>query len=233
MWDYFEYVIPLLEKDCHVIVPSLPGYDKEMPENDFTSIEQISAGIEQWLLENHYSSVDAVYGCSMGGSIVLRMLADNKVEVKNAVIDGGITPYKAPWIFTRWIALKDWALMYIGKLGGIELLEKTFATDEYTKEDLQYVADVFGFISSRTIWNTFDSCNNYKMPSKVPAYKGHLEYWYADAEEKERKKDFAFMKKNFPSTEYVEMKNLGHAGMATFRPEEFAQRINQCIKGTK
>ena len=30
MWDFFEYLIPLLEKDCHVIIPALPGYD----END-------------------------------------------------------------------------------------------------------------------------------------------------------------------------------------------------------
>lgn len=26
-WDYFEYVIPLLEKNYHLIVPALPGYD--------------------------------------------------------------------------------------------------------------------------------------------------------------------------------------------------------------
>lgn len=23
MWDFFEYLIPLLEKDCHVIIPAL------------------------------------------------------------------------------------------------------------------------------------------------------------------------------------------------------------------
>ena len=25
-WDYFEYVIPLLEKEYRLIVPALPGY---------------------------------------------------------------------------------------------------------------------------------------------------------------------------------------------------------------
>lgn len=29
MWDYFEYVIPLLENKYHLIVPALPGYDEE------------------------------------------------------------------------------------------------------------------------------------------------------------------------------------------------------------
>ena len=33
------------------------------------------------------------------------------------------------------------------------------------------------------------------------------------------------MSKHFPNTEYIEMKGLGHAGMATLRPDDFAQRI--------
>lgn len=28
--DYFEYVIPLLEKDYRLIVPALPGYDFDL-----------------------------------------------------------------------------------------------------------------------------------------------------------------------------------------------------------
>ena len=26
-WDYFEYVIPHLKDDYHLIIPALPGYD--------------------------------------------------------------------------------------------------------------------------------------------------------------------------------------------------------------
>ena len=29
IWDYFEYVVPLLEKDFHLIIPALPGYDPD------------------------------------------------------------------------------------------------------------------------------------------------------------------------------------------------------------
>ena len=224
-WDYFEYVVPHLEDNYHVLIPALPGYDKENPDCNFTSIEQIAAGIEEWLNENKITKVDAIYGCSMGGSIVLKLLANQNVKIENAYIDGGITPYKEPWIFTRWIALTDFSLMWMGKLGGIDLLEKAFATDEYSKEDLEYVAEVFDFVSNRTLWNTFDSCNNYKMPKKMPALSTKIEYWYAESEYKERKKDFNFMNKAFPATEFIEMENLGHAGMALFRPAEMAERI--------
>ena len=131
-WDYFEYVVPHLENEYHVLIPALPGYDKEKPESNFTSIEQVAAGIEEWLSENNIKKVDAIYGCSMGGSIVLKLLANQNVKI---------------------------------------------------------------------------------------------EYWYAESEFSERKKDFDFMNKNFPSTEFLEMKNIGHAGMALLRPEEMADRI--------
>ena len=37
MWDYYEYVIPLLEKCYHVIVPALPGYDFSSNRLDYAN----------------------------------------------------------------------------------------------------------------------------------------------------------------------------------------------------
>ncbi len=48
MWDYFKYVIPLLGKDYHLIIPALPGYDPEITSN-FTSVEEIAKELESWL----------------------------------------------------------------------------------------------------------------------------------------------------------------------------------------
>ncbi len=49
MWDYFAYVIPLLEKEYHLIIPALPGYDPDA-KDDFTSVEEISSELEKWLI---------------------------------------------------------------------------------------------------------------------------------------------------------------------------------------
>lgn len=72
-----------------------------------------------------------------------------------------------------------------------------FATDEYSKEDLEYMAKVFLLISYKTIWRTFESCNNYRMPEGTIEYLGKLEYWYGDKERKERAKDLAYVKEHF------------------------------------
>ena len=59
MWDYFEYVIPLLEKDYHLIIPALQGYDPEN-KSDFTSIEEIAEELERWLGARGMTTVECI-----------------------------------------------------------------------------------------------------------------------------------------------------------------------------
>ncbi len=73
-WDYFENVIPLLEKYYHLLIPALPGYDLK-DDSRFCSVEQTASQLSDDLLQKGIQEVKAVYGCSMGGSIVLKMAA--------------------------------------------------------------------------------------------------------------------------------------------------------------
>ncbi|MCM1432069.1 MAG: alpha/beta hydrolase, partial [Muribaculaceae bacterium] len=125
-WDYFGNVIPLLEKEYHLIIPALPGYDLE-EEGDFTSVEQIADELNAWLKKNGYVRLYAVYGCSMGGSIALMVALGNMVQIDHCIMDGGITPYELPWIVTRLIAARDFVMVMLGKWGGVKLLEKVFS----------------------------------------------------------------------------------------------------------
>ncbi len=230
MWDYFERVIPLLEQDYHLIVPALSGYEPESGE-DFTSVEQIADELAAWLNAHECHEIACLYGCSMGGAVATKMLAENKLNVHAAVLDGGITPYQLPWIITRLIAVKDFGMISLGKIGGIRLLEKAFATDEYSKEDLQYMADIFKWLSYKTIWRTFESCNNYQMPAQVRTNCRNMQYWYGDKEKKERRPDLRYIRQYLPETKFVCMKNLGHGGMMLQRPEETAKRLRKLIEG--
>lgn len=221
-WDYFEYVIPLLEKDYRLIVPALPGYEFDM-EDDFTSVEQVAEDLVNWLVKNDINRLYAVYGCSMGGSIALLTSLQKQVAVDHCVMDGGITPYRLPWFVTRIIALKDYLMMMLGRIGGVGLLEKAFSTDEYSKEDMEYVSDVLRHCSRRTLWRTFDSCNNYKLPDPIPQINTKIHYWFAENEQKARKADIKYMKDFFPDTVFGKYPNLGHAGLVLLKPELFAK----------
>ena len=78
-WDYFENVIPLLKKDYHLLIPALPGYDLQ-DDSEFSSVERIASELADTLLQKGIHDAKAIYGCSMGGSIVLRMAADGKLK---------------------------------------------------------------------------------------------------------------------------------------------------------
>ena len=229
MWDYFEYVIPFLKECYHLVIPALPGYD-EKSNSDFTSIEEIAAELANWLKEHGCDHISCIYGCSMGGSVVIRLLADGRIAVDCAVIDGGITPYQLPWVVTRLIAIKDFCMIILGKVCGISLLEKAFSTDEYSEEELQYAAYVLKMISAKTIWRTFDSCNNYSMPSPVRIACRNIEYWYTDKEKKARKQDIIYVKKNIPQTVFRKFRDVGHGGLAVLHPEKFSKKLQALIK---
>ena len=228
MWDYFEYVIPYLSKRYHLVIPALPGYDRE-ERSDFTSVEEVAAELADWLKEHGCDKVSCIYGCSMGGSIAIRFLADGRIPVGSAVIDGGITPYRLPWIVTRLIALKDFFTILLGKIGGIRILEKAFSTDDYSEEDLRYAAEVLKMISAKTIWRTFDSCNNYSMPDPVRTGCRNVEYWVTEKEQNARKQDIAYVKKNLPQTVFRHFRDVGHGGMAVLHPERFSGELEKLI----
>lgn len=228
-WDYFEYVIPLLEDRYRLVIPVLPGYDDE-EKSDFTSIEQVAGEIEEWLAENGADTLEAAYGCSMGGSVITRLLADGKVKIRSAVVDGGITPYRLPWIITRFIALRDYLLIMCGKVGGIKILEKAFSTDEMSEEDIKYVADVLSMVSSRTVWRTFDSTNNYSMPEKVDSDCRNIEYWFTDIEEKDRDWDIRNFRRFFPQTRFLRFTDVGHGGLAPYHPERFVKALEKAMR---
>lgn len=99
-WDYFSGVIPLLA----LLIPALPGYNEAAPKEDYTSVEEIAESLADWLLGQGLNEVDVGYGCAMGGSILLAMLAKGRVHILTSVLDGGITPGTLPQPLGRLLA---------------------------------------------------------------------------------------------------------------------------------
>ncbi len=223
-WDYFEYVIPLLENKYHLLIPALPGYDLT-DDSQFSSVEKSASELAENLRQKGIREVKTIYGCSMGGSIVLKMAAEGKLKAQNYILDGGITPYQLPWILTRFIALRDFGMMALGKLGGGKKILKAFSSSQFSEEDMKYLANIFRHTTYKTLWNTFDSCNNYKIPKKVMHFPGRVCYWYAEKERRARDWDLKYMKKYVPDTVFRSFEGMDHGDMALFYPEFMAQEL--------
>ena len=228
-WDIFAYVIPPLEKDYHLVIPAMPGHDPDQPGTDYTGVEAICAEMTEWLLSRGLGRVACLYGCSMGGAVVTRMLAEGTIQPACAVIDAGMTPYQLPKPLTYLIGVKDFLMTELGKHMGVAALKSVFDPGKYTEEDLQYVKKVLSSMSARTIWRGFYSCNNYAMPSPVPRPACPVQYWYGEQEKKARKNDIAYIRTVFPETAFIENKGQDHAEFFTLHPAEFCDRLTGFI----
>ncbi len=94
---------------------------------------------------------------------------------------------------------------------------------------VDYKRKVLKMISFRTIWRTFESCNNYSMPEYIHTDCKHIEYWVAEKEVKDRRADVRYIRKAFPQTVFRKIPGVGHGGLAPFNPERFVRGIgNVC-----
>ena len=229
-WDIFELVIPCLQRDWHLVIPAMPGHDPDRPGDDFTSVEQIADETAEWLASHGHARVRGLYGCSMGGGVVARMLADGRIGVDRVVIDAGMTPYRLPRPVTWLIGVRDWCMCEFGKYASISALRGVFDPGKYSEEDLRYVKKVLSGMSARTIWRGFYSANNYAMPRPVPKVDCPIQYWYGSEEKQARKWDIAYIRQAFPQAEFVENAGQGHAEYFTLHPEAFSRQLTQFMR---
>ena len=168
----------------------------------------------------------------MGGSLVIRMLASNKIITDFAVIDAGITPYEMNKFFTYCIGVRDWCIAQIGKYASVNALSSIFDPKKYKENDILYIKKVLNSMSSKTIWNGFYSTNNYSMPKDFKEPKCKIQYWFGDEEKKEREWDINFIKKVYPKTIFVENKGQNHAEFFSLHPKEFCKQLKEFIESS-
>ena len=224
-WDMLHSAANLLTEHYHVILVSVLGHDPKTTE-EFTSVEQIAAEIETALTDRGYATVELLYGLSMGGGIALRMLADNRILFRRAVIDAGITPYELPWVVTRMILLNDFLMMEWGKHSK-RALSLAFSPEDYSQEAVDGMFLALRNMTARTIWRVYDSTDNYSMPVLFPKLDTKIEYWYGSKEEKERKLDIRYIKKHIPDVRFRRITGMNHGQYVMTQPERFAADIRK------
>ncbi len=165
----------------------------------------------------------------MGGAIVTRMLAIQKIKTDCAIMDGGITPYQLPKPLTYLIAIRDWFMFAAGKHLSLKALRSVFAPNKYTDKDLEYIQKVMNHTKYKTIWRGFYSCNNYTMPNPVPELNCRIQYWYGEDEAKARKWDIEYIRRIFKNVQFIMNKGQDHAECFTLHPDVFCTMIKRAI----
>ena len=86
-WKQFENVIPLLEKDYHVIAISTDGYDGT-GQTTFTTAEASAEKLERYIRERLDGEVDLVFGESFGCATAGMLFHRQRVKAGSMILSG-------------------------------------------------------------------------------------------------------------------------------------------------
>lgn len=227
-WIHFVPPAEQLAKQFHVMLVTPDGHDPEDP-GDFISVERTVDQAIQWLQDHDIDRLDAVYGLSFGGGMVIRLLAAQAFPVDKAIIDAGTAPYQYPKWICKLICVKDY-LMVKTVRSSLKLMELAFPPERFTlpghdaKKEYREIQQYLKGYSSRTIWNIFWSANNYKVPKKAPAMDTKICFWVGGDEWKSRFRDLKWARKYLPQMKAMKIPHMMHGEFVMIHPEEFAQK---------
>ena len=86
-WRQFEHVIPLLQKDFHVIAVSTDGYDGT-GETPFTTSAASAEKLEAYIRDHLDGHVDLIFGESFGSATAGALFHRQKVQTDSLILNG-------------------------------------------------------------------------------------------------------------------------------------------------
>ena len=230
----FTASVALLAQDYHVLQVVYDGHGET--GEDFVSVERTVDEVTRWLQKHSFSSLDAAYGCSLGGACLTRLLALGNISITQAIIDGGITPYQLPALLCRLACLRDF-LGFKLLAGNRKLLEAAYPPEQYTLpghdpvKEYDALEKYLKTYSNRTIHNIFWSANNFTLPKRSAQTGFSLVYWYGEKEKKARRKNMQFVEQYFPQTHTICIPKMEHAELVMIHPQEFYRRVKETFEG--
>lgn len=229
----FEGAVRLLSQKWHIFQVSYDGHQPETP-GDFTSVEQTVDEVKACLEKRGIVRLDAAYGCSLGGACLTRLLALGTLPVERAIIDGGVTPYRFPYLLRKLVLWRDIAGFKMAA-GNRRILEAAFPPERFTlpghdpREEYDAIEAYLKTYSARTIRNVFWSGNNYALPYPPAPIATKLVYWYGEEEKHDRRGNIRFIRRYFPQAELRSIPKMAHAEMVMIHPEMFFQYAEEFL----
>ncbi len=69
------------------------------------------------------------------------------------------------------------------------------------------------------------------MPDAVNTDCPHIEYWFSEAEQKDRKWDIRYIRRQFPQTVFRKFRGVGHGGLAMLKPKILSAELERTMEG--
>lgn len=227
-WIHFTPSAEQLARYFHVMLLTPDGHDPE-EQNDFISVERTVNQAVNWLREHGIDHLDAVYGLSFGGGMVIRLLTTQAIPTDKAIIDAGTAPYQYPRWICKLIGVRDYLMLKIVR-SSLKLMKIAFPPERFTlpghdaAKEYREIKQYLKGYSNKTIWNIFWSANNYEVPKIAPEMDTKIQFWVGEDEWGSRFRDLEWAQKYLPQMEVVKIPHMMHGEFVITHPVEFAEQ---------
>lgn len=228
----FGHVLPLLERDFHVVCVSYDGFD-ETENTVFPNMLTETAKIEAYIQENFAGHIHAAYGCSMGGSFVGLLIQRRRIHIDHGILGSSDLDQESG------LSARLKAQIVAGVLNGIfqkgrlpGWMQKRL--DKKSPEERAYMEpmlNMFGvgnnamaFVQKRSIRNQFYSDLVTPLEEKiaVPGTTVHIFYALEMGEKYE-----ARYHRHFKDPD-IRQHDMQHEELLVRDPEEWAAEVRRC-----
>lgn len=223
-WNYLRQA-RILSEHYYVILPTLDGHGEEyaLP---YSSTEETADALLDYIDQHNGGHIFALCGVSLGGQIVMELLARRADLAEKAIIDGSIC-YPSPVMAHLCIA----TVRLFGRFlfsekacrRQISLMPKLLPEKMLFPEEIKsyYLTDMPKTPRETlyTIYRTY--MMKYKLKESVRKSKAQVMYWYGEKEMKCVKKSAQLFQALLPSCEIYEAKGYNHGYLSVYLPDEW------------
>lgn len=222
-WNYLRQARVLAEQ-YHVILPVLNGHGEEYA-TPYVSTEDTADKLLEYINMNCKGSVFALCGVSLGGQIVIEMLARNPIIAQKAIIDGCVC-YPVPLIkkYCMWTTRLFGRFLYSEKTSKklLAQMEKMFPKKmHFTQEIKDYYLQDIPRLPLQTMYTVYQTYMDYHIKESLKLTTAEVMYWYGEKEMKCVKKSAQLVKEYVQNCKIYVAKGYNHGYLALYLPEEW------------
>lgn len=229
----FEHVVPLLERDYHVITVSFDGYD-ETGETVYTTGAEQAEKLAVFIRERLNGKIDLVYAESLGSIPAVYLTRCKGLQIGRIIVSGAeymnygvfnqlAIDLFAPMTYRIMKKIIDTRVVKLPKF----LLIKMAITNEMLEPMLNQACQMLTLETTKaTFWEAV------KLYPEMNTWKPNPDVciccWYGE-KEMNMKKAIKCLKRAFPNVEVHPFKNFGHGEIMT-QPQIIADELRSYLK---
>lgn len=217
-WNYCE-AAEILKEKYHVILPILNGHAGS--DRDFLSIEKNAEEIIKYIDEVHQGSVSLIGGLSLGGQILVEMLAQRSDICRFALIESALViPMKFTHSLIKMMVDMSYGLIkkeWFSKLQFKELRIKKEWYEDYYRDSCEITKEnMIAFLQANA---------SYTAKKELEKSKAKSFIFVGEKESSNMIRSSQCLKKMLPNSELTIMKGLYHGEFSINYAAEYADKV--------